>query len=107
MGSPFIQPSEARNLSVSVSVSVNQRLLAVSRLKKPWAAPAKTCASQRAPARFIEAEDVLPTLSEKALGYVKSRAAEAKAGKPFFLYLPLPSPHTPIAPTKNGRGKEG
>ena len=90
-------------MSVSVSVSVNQRLLAVSRLKKPWTAPAKTCAS----ARFIEAEDVLPTLSEKALGYVKSRAAEAKAGKPFFLYLPLPSPHTPIAPTKEWQGKTG
>ena len=28
----------------------------------------------------------------------KDRAEEAKKGKPFFLYLPLPAPHTPIVP---------
>ena len=55
----------------------------------------------------FEVEDVLPTLTTKAIGYVKSRAAEAKAGKPFFLYLPLASPHTPIAPTKEWQGKSG
>jgi arylsulfatase A len=27
--------------------------------------------------------------------------------KPFFLYLPLPSPHTPILPTKEYQGKSG
>jgi hypothetical protein len=55
----------------------------------------------------FEVEDVLPTLTGKAIGYVKSRAANAKAGKPFFLYLPLASPHTPIAPTKEWQGKSG
>lgn len=55
----------------------------------------------------FEAEDVLPTLTAKAVAHVKSRAADAKAGKPFFLYLPLPSPHTPIAPTKEWQGKSG
>ena len=55
----------------------------------------------------FEVEDVLPTLTTKAIGYVKSRAADAKAGKPFFLYLPLASPHTPIAPTKEWQGKSG
>ena len=55
----------------------------------------------------FEVEDVLPTLTTKALGYVKSRAAGAKAGQPFFLYLPLASPHTPIAPTKEWQGKSG
>ena len=55
----------------------------------------------------FEAEDVLPTLATKAADYVKSRSADAKAGKPFFLYLPLPSPHTPIAPTQEWRGKSG
>ncbi len=55
----------------------------------------------------FEAEDVLPTLATKAVDYVKSRAADAKSGKPFFLYLPLPSPHTPIAPTKEWQGKSG
>lgn len=55
----------------------------------------------------FEVEDVLPTLTAKAISYVKSRAAEAKAGKPFFLYLPLASPHTPVAPTKEWQGKSG
>ncbi|PAW76645.1 MAG: arylsulfatase [Pedosphaera sp. Tous-C6FEB] len=55
----------------------------------------------------FEVEDVLPTLTAKAISYVKSRAASAKAGKPFFLYLPLASPHTPVAPTKEWQGKSG
>jgi arylsulfatase A len=42
--------------------------------------------------------EVLPHLFDKATAYVESRAAAAKAGEPFFLYLPLPAPHTPIVP---------
>ena len=55
----------------------------------------------------FEVEDVLPTLTAKAVDYVKTHAADAKAGKPFFLYLPLNSPHTPIMPTKEWQGKSG
>ena len=55
----------------------------------------------------FEVEDVLPTLTAKAIAHVQSRAAAAKAGKPFFLYLPLPAPHTPIAPTKEWQGRSG
>ena len=42
--------------------------------------------------------EVLPHLFGKSIDYVKSRAESAKAGKPFFLYLALPAPHTPIVP---------
>ena len=42
--------------------------------------------------------DVLPHLFDKAIDHVKSRADDAKSGQPFFLYLPLPAPHTPIVP---------
>ncbi len=42
--------------------------------------------------------EVLPHLFHKAAHYVESRAAAAKTGEPFFLYLPLPAPHTPIVP---------
>ncbi|MFK7818855.1 MAG: arylsulfatase, partial [Planctomycetaceae bacterium] len=42
--------------------------------------------------------EVLPHLFDKAISHVQSRAADAKNGKPFFLYLPLPAPHTPIVP---------
>ena len=55
----------------------------------------------------FEVEDVLPTLTTTAIDYVKSRSADARAGKPFFLYLPLASPHTPIVPTKEWQGKSG
>ena len=42
--------------------------------------------------------EVLPHLFDKATAYVESRAATAKEGEPFFLYLPLPAPNTPIVP---------
>ena len=42
--------------------------------------------------------DVLPHLFDKAVSHVESRTKDAKAGKPFFLYLALPAPHTPIVP---------
>ena len=55
----------------------------------------------------FEAVDVLPTLTRKAAGYIGSRAADAKAGKPFFLYLPFTSPHAPIVPSPEWQGKSG
>ena len=53
-------------------------------------------------AASFEAVDVLPTLARKAAEYV---TAQAKTGKPFFLYLPLTSPHTPILPSKEWQDK--
>jgi arylsulfatase A-like enzyme len=52
----------------------------------------------------FEAENVLPELTKKAVGYIGERA---KSKTPFFLYLPLASPHTPIAPTKDWQKKGG
>ena len=52
----------------------------------------------------FDAADVLPTLAHKAAEYI---AARAKEHAPFFLYLPLTSPHTPILPTKEWQGKSG
>jgi arylsulfatase A len=43
-------------------------------------------------------DEVLPHLFDRSIAHIKERAEEAKAGKPFFLYLPLPAPHTPIVP---------
>lgn len=53
------------------------------------------------------AEGVLPALTRKSVEYIDRRAADAKAGRPFLLYLPLASPHTPIAPSPAWRGKSG
>lgn len=49
----------------------------------------------------FEAVDVLPTLTRKAVEFVET------AREPFFLYLPLASPHTPIVPSKEWQGKSG
>jgi arylsulfatase A-like enzyme len=53
------------------------------------------------------AEGVLPALTHEAIEYVRGRAEAARQGSPFFLYLPLASPHTPIAPTSEWLGKSG
>jgi arylsulfatase A len=54
--------------------------------------------------RLVEPVDMLPLLAKRASAYV---AECAKAGKPFFLYLPLSSPHTPIVPSKEWKGRSG
>ncbi|MDZ4402488.1 arylsulfatase [Prosthecobacter sp.] len=55
----------------------------------------------------IEPITMLPRLGKRAVSYVQEHAADAKEGKPFFLYLPLTSPHTPILPTPEWQGKSG
>ena len=41
------------------------------------------------------------------MDYIADRADDARAGKPFFLYLPLTSPHTPIVPSPEWQGRSG
>ncbi len=47
-------------------------------------------------------EEVTPHVFEKAIEFVRQAG---KSETPFFLYLALPSPHTPILPTKAWKGK--
>lgn len=57
--------------------------------------------------RVIEIDEVinmLPRLTHQAVQYIDSRADKRQ---PFFLYLPLGSPHTPIVPSKDWQGKSG
>lgn len=49
-------------------------------------------------------EDVTPNFFRRSMDYIKERA---KQEAPFFLYLALPSPHTPILPTTDWQGKSG
>ena len=49
-------------------------------------------------------EDVTPNFFRRAMGYIKDRSKESN---PFLLYLALPSPHTPILPTKEWEGRSG
>jgi arylsulfatase A len=55
----------------------------------------------------FDVEQVLPKLTRRAIDYIAERSQASKQGKPFFLYLPLNAPHTPIAPTSEWRGKSG
>jgi len=68
----------------------------------------RSAMTRRGPAAAaFEAVDVLPTLTQKAVQYIQQRAAEARSGKPFFLYLALASPHTPIVPSEAWQGRSG
>lgn len=49
-------------------------------------------------------DEVLPHLFGKAIAHV---GEHAQADKPFFLYLALPAPHTPIVPVPPFRGSSG
>ena len=43
-------------------------------------------------------DDVQTRFTDESLAFIEQRAA-ARDGKPFFLYLPLAAPHTPVLPT--------
>lgn len=49
-------------------------------------------------------EDVTPNFFRRAEQFITDNAAKEQ---PFFLYLPIPSPHTPIVPTPEWQGKSG
>jgi arylsulfatase A-like enzyme len=49
--------------------------------------------------------NMLPRLTEKSVAYIEERAKSPD--QPFFLYVPLSSPHTPILPTEEWKGKSG
>ncbi|MCK4879775.1 MAG: arylsulfatase [Bacteroidales bacterium] len=51
-------------------------------------------------------EEVLPVLTQKAVAFIDNHMT-GKPDDPFFLYFPLPAPHTPILPTDQFRGKSG
>ncbi|UBM59087.1 arylsulfatase [Marinilongibacter aquaticus] len=48
--------------------------------------------------------DVMPTLQKKTIDYI---AKAARKRKPFFMYLPLTGPHTPVVPTEEFLGQSG
>lgn len=78
----------------------NDRATEIPTVEKEW--------FRKGPAGLnFEAIDVIPVVTAKAVEYIGARAPAAKQGQPFFLYLPLTSPHTPILPTAEWKGKSG
>ena len=47
-------------------------------------------------------EQMVPEFTRRAVDYIESQAS---AEKPFFLYLPLTSPHSPVVPNEEFKGK--
>ncbi|MCA9234181.1 MAG: arylsulfatase [Planctomycetales bacterium] len=53
----------------------------------------------------FEAVDVMPTLTRKAVEFIRSQSEANEA--PYFLYLAFTAPHTPIVPTPEWQGRSG
>ncbi|MCK5563632.1 MAG: arylsulfatase [Planctomycetes bacterium] len=51
----------------------------------------------------FQIDDVLPKITEKAVGFIERQSKD----KPFFLYFPLTAPHVPLVPTEEFKGKSG
>jgi len=49
-------------------------------------------------------EEALPQITERTVNYISENGNK---DEPFFIYMPLPAPHTPILPTKEFQGKSG
>ncbi|MCE9553448.1 MAG: arylsulfatase [Planctomycetes bacterium] len=49
-------------------------------------------------------EDVMPAITKRAVAFVDRQAKESPK-RPFFLYVPLTAPHTPIVPAAEFRGR--
>lgn len=64
--------------------------------------PQAFAASPAAPGwRF---DEILPELTRRAVAQIRARVQDQK---PFFLYVPLTSPHEPVSPSAAWRGKSG
>src|SRR5207248_1005992 len=74
----------------------NDRVSGPPTVQKQWFRPGLA-------AQGFEAENVLPDLTKHAVDFLKSQPGE----KPFFLYLAFASPHTPIVPKPEWKGKSG
>lgn len=66
----------------------------------------KTFLRKGAATEDFEAVNVLPIVVEEAVAFIDARAGEADKA-PFFLYLPLNAPHTPIVPADAFEGQSG
>lgn len=83
----------------------NDRTVGIPTAPLPETLLKNNMASKPGPARpGWKLEAILPTITDKACDFVRR---QAKAAKPFFLYFPLTSPHTPLAVNDAWLGKSG
>ena len=83
----------------------NDRTVGIPTELLPASQLVKNQASLQGPAlKDWQLETILPALAHRAEDFI---ARQTKAKQLFLLYLPLTSPHTPIAVNKEWRGKSG
>lgn len=91
----------AASLDMPPYVFIEQdRVLGLPTVEKTWIRTGPAHAD-------FEAIDVLPTLTRRAAQFLADHAAGARTNAPFFLYLALSAPHTPILPTAEWQAKSG
>ena len=79
----------------------NDHFAEVPTTQKTWIRTGPAAAS-------FEAVDVLPTLTKESVDFIQRfDQRNVKQRAPFFLYVALASPHTPIVPTEKWNGKSG
>ncbi len=85
----------------------NRIALSDYRIKPPYGTEQRPDLMEVAP-DFVDAE-CLTRFTDKAIEWIKGHAEDARKGNPFFLYLPLTSPHKPVIPLERfrGQGKAG
>jgi arylsulfatase A-like enzyme len=54
----------------------------------------------------FEAVDVMPSVIDQTIAFIEGQK-KTDPSKPFFAYVPLNAPHTPIVPTKEFQGSSG
>ena len=83
----------------------NDRTIGIPSELLPAALLVKNQASLQGPALpEWSLQKVLPTITERAADFIQDNA---KAGTPFFLYVPLTAPHTPLAVNEEWRNRSG
>ncbi len=83
----------------------NERTVGIPSELLPADALRKIQASLQGPALAgWKLENILGALGDRTCAFVE---VAAKQQEPFFLYMPLTSPHTPISPSAEWRGKSG
>lgn len=82
----------------------NRNVLALPTQTMPQSRQLALSVSQGARSDGFELDAVLPAFTQKAVEFIESKA---KSNTPLFLYLPLNSPHLPVVPGKEWRGKTG
>ena len=76
----------------------NDKATAIPKVTKTWVRPGAAAAD-------FEAVNCVRDFAKESRDFIR-RSAEAK-DKPFVLYLPLSSPHTPVVPSEAWKGKSG